>query len=165
MSYGDGSMITATRANTLLQRLVMSTDRAGWDALSTSDQEIRLRQAQALIDAGHWDGSKADDEQLYAFPRIDDAQETIGSVGADDNGVPLAVQEALALLAWSLTDQKALWERQASLAAGLVSQAAGSISEAYTAPVAIQEAVRRLQVQPEVWDRLRLFWRKGGTLV
>lgn len=159
------SQITINDADTLLTGLVLSTERAAWDALSDPDKQVLLNRAQAMVDAGNWEGVKYDDDQTYAFPREDDDGELIGESADPDPLAPLAVREALALLAWSLIERDDVWERRRSIASGLASQAVSGISEAYTGDGGASKLRGDLQAIPEVWTRLATYWRVGGRIV
>lgn len=167
MPLGDGALITNSEADTHIARLVIAADRAGWDALSTTDKDIRLRQAQAVLDAGRWRGTVYDEDQLYSFPRCEDDGTLIGVVDETDPDSPLAplsVREALALMAWSMTDHADAWTCAEQIIAGIQSQSGGGMSTSATDRNR-PPALTRLMVCPAAWDRLRRLQMWGGRLV
>lgn len=159
------SQITPAEASTLLDGLVLSTERAGWDALITADQQVQLNRAQAMVEAGCWDGRKYDEDQVFAFPRLDDDDELIGEEAEPDPLAPLAVREALALLAWSLIDRPDIWSRREAIAGGLASQGTAGLSESYVVAGGASQVKGDLSAVPQVWARLGPLWRRGGRIV
>lgn len=160
------SQITPAEASTLLDGLVLSTERAGWDALSTPDQQVLLNRAQAMVDAGSWRGRKYDEDQAHAFPRLDDDDNLIGEEAEPDPLAPLAVREALALLAWSFIDRGDLWEAfELRISGSIASHSAGGIAKAYTPRTGRSDAWEALRTVPDVWRRVEPFWRRGGRIV
>lgn len=159
------SQITPAEASTLLDGLVLSTERAGWDALSTPDQQVLLNRAQAMVDAGSWRGRKYDEDQAHAFPRLDDDDNLIGEEAEPDPLAPLAVREALALLAWSFIDRADIWSRREAIVGGLASQGTAGLSEAYMPFGGASQIKGDLSAVPAVWSRLWPLWRVGGTLI
>jgi len=163
------SQITIADADALLAGLVLSTELADWTALSDPDRQVLLDRAQAMIEAATWDGVKYDEDQAYAFPRQDDDGDLIGVENDADPSMPLAplaVREALALLAFSFVNRADAWEGfEMRTGGGLASHSAGGISKAYQARTGRSDANEALQVIPGVWTRLGQFWRRGGRIV
>ncbi len=160
------SQITIADADALLTGLVLSSERAGWDELIDDDKQVLLNRAQALVEAGSWDGRKYDDEQAYAFPRLDDDDNLIGEESDPDPLAPLAVREALALLAWSFIDRADIWDAfELRISGSLASHSAGGIAKAYTPRTGRGDVWEALRAVPDVWRRLERFWRRGGRIV
>lgn len=159
------SQITPAEADALLDTLVLSTQRGGWDALVTADKQVLLNRAQAMIDAGQWKGRRYDESQDYAFPRLDDDDNLIGEDADPDPLAPLPVREALALLAWSLIDRADIWSRREAIAGGLAGQGTAGLSEAYVPAGGASQVKADLSVVGQVWSRLAGLWRVGGTLI
>ncbi|MCC6908232.1 MAG: hypothetical protein IT430_09860 [Phycisphaerales bacterium] len=162
------AMISIADADALLAVHVLSSELADWSGLSSADKGVLLCRAQQMIEAGRWDGVVYDDDQAYAFPRKDDDGDLIGDdnpADPDSPLAPLAVREALALLAFSFVNRADAWEQHESRLAGLASHSAGGISKAYTTPAGRSHAQQALQVIPAVWTRLARFWFRGGRIV
>lgn len=160
------SQITPAQADTLLAGLVLSADLTDWSGLIEADKQVLLNRAQAMIDAGAWNGTPYDDDQAYAFPRTDDDGELIGVENEPDDPLPpVAVQEALALLAFSFVHRADIWERRQAIASGLASQGTAGLSEAYVAAGGPSQVKGDLSAVPQVWSRLGRFWRVGGRII
>lgn len=160
------SQITPADADGFLADLVLSSERSGWDALASGDKQVLLNRAQALLDSGTWDGAAYDDDQAFAFPRTDDDGLLIGVEAEPDPLAPLAIREALALLAWSFIDRGDLWEAfELRISGSIASHSAGGIAKAYTPRTGRSDAWEALRTVPDVWRRVERFWRRGGRIV
>lgn len=160
-------IITNDTADTIIAENTLSGDRVGWNALDSTDKTVQLRRAEAVINAGSWKGCKHDSAQSFAFPRIDDDRVLIGEANEADPDSPLApvaVREAIALLAWSLTDRIEEWERRRAVSGGVAAHGVGGMSESFTPrPGNLTRA--DLESVPEVWSRLSGLWRVGGRII
>lgn len=159
------SQITIADADTLLAGLVLSTELVDWTGLTSGDKQVLLDRAQAMVEAGLWDGTPWNEDQTYAFPRKDDDGNLIGEDAQPAPLAPLAVREALALLAFSFLDRPDAWEQFEMRLAGLASHSAGGIAKAYTPRTGRSDAQEALRVIPAVWTRLGPLWRRGGRIV
>jgi len=163
------ALLNVAQVDALLAIHVLSADLTEWTALSTADKGVLICRAQAMIDAGTWDGTLWSETQAYSFPRKDDDGELIGveNDADEDNPLPpLAVREALALLAFSFVNRADAWEGfEMRTGGGLASHSAGGISKAYQPRTGRSDANESLRVIPSVWTRLGQFWRRGGRIV
>lgn len=162
------AMISIADADALLAIHVLSSELADWSGLSSADKGVLLCRAQQMIEAGRWDGVPYDDDQAYAFPRKDDDGDLIGDdnpADPDSPLAPLAVREALALLAFSFVNRADIWERRQAIASGLASQGTAGLSEAYVAAGGPSQVKGDLSAVPQVWSRLGRFWRVGGRII
>ncbi len=159
------SQITPAEADTFLAALVLAADLTDWSALSTADKQVLLSRAQAMVEAGSWDGRKHDEDQTFAFPRLDDDDELIGEESEPDPLAPLAVREALALLAHSFIHRADIWSRREAIAGGLASQGTAGLSEAYVPTGGASRVKGDLSAVPQVWARLGPLWRRGGRII
>jgi hypothetical protein len=124
MTPGVDTYITAAEADTIISIRLVSVDsrRKAWEALSTADKEVYLREALDWIEGLPLSGRKAVDGQPLQFPRY----------GQD--AVPTAVQAAQALeAAGSVGKPEEIAKRAQLRAMGITSWSAGKISETYGA--------------------------------
>lgn len=162
------ALLNVGQVDALLAIHVLSADLADWSALSAADKGVLICRAQAMIDAGTYKGQKWADDQPFSFPRRDDDGVLIGveNEADEDNPLaPLAVREALALLAHSFVHRADLWERHTGRRSGLASQSVSGISEAYIASGSVTQHRADLQLISDVWMRLGRFWRVAGRII
>lgn len=122
MTVGEDTYITVDEANEIISGYFLSDDaqRTAWDALSSADKEVYLRQSLLRIDAQIFSGRKAGTDQALQFPRY------------GKTSVPQSVKIAQALEACAGIGIAAEAEKRAQLQAqGVQSFTAGSLSETY----------------------------------
>lgn len=162
------ALLNVGQVDALLAIHVLSADLTDWSALSTADKGVLICRAQAMIDAGSYQGQRWNADQAFSFPRRDDDGALIGvknDADPDNPLPPLAVREALALLAHSFIQRADLWERHTGRRSGLASQSVSGISEAYVASGSVTQHRADLQLISDVWMRLGRFWSIGGRII
>lgn len=163
------AMLSISEVDAILAAHVLSTNLADWTDLSAADKGILICRAQAMIDAGRWDGTLYDADQAYSFPRKDSDGNLIGvdnDADPDSPLAPLRVREGLALLAFSFVHRPDAWEGfELRISGGLASHSAGGIAKAYQPRTGASDAREALRLIPDVWTRLAPFWFRGGHIV
>ncbi len=163
------AMLSVAQVDALLAIHVPSADLTDWTGLTSADKGVYICRAQAMIDAGRWDGEEYDVGQAYSFPRTDDDGDLIGVENDADPDSPLAplkVREALALLAFSFVHRPDAWEGfELRISGGLAAHSAGGISKSYQPRTGASDAKEALRLIPDVWTRLAPFWFRGGRII
>jgi len=122
-TINENTYIMTIEADVYVSENLLSADsqRVAWEALSTSDKEVHLKNAASEIETLKFVGIKADKDQKMAFPRK--------YILHEEDEVPQAIKDAQALEALELCAPTSDTDMAKAYAGNVRSYGLGSLSE------------------------------------